>query len=91
MVYIASATRAATNGDSSAPRSSSLVVLHGKAGNATVTGRVWGPSAEGGRQVLHRVGDWLTSPVHQTTRNARRYKKTALGRGNNRKYSRLAC
>ena len=60
-VYIAPATRAATSSDSSTPWSSSLVALHGKAGNSTGPGRVWGPIAEEGRQVLHRVGNWLTS------------------------------
>ena len=42
-----------------------LAAIHGQAANSTAPGRVWAPTAEGGRQILHLVGDWLTSSVHQ--------------------------
>ena len=65
VVYVASATRAATNSDYSTTLSSSFAALHGQTGNSNVPGRVLGPIAKGGRQVPHRAGDWLTSPAHQ--------------------------
>ena len=57
--------RQQTNSGSSTSWSPSLAALNGQAGSSAVPGRVWGSTAERGRQVQHRVGDWLTSPVHR--------------------------
>ena len=81
VVYIVPATRAATNSGSPIPWSSSLAALYGTACNSADPGRVRGPAAEGRRQGLHRVGDWLTSPVHRAWRNARGCKKITLWSG----------
>ena len=64
-----------------------LMAAIGKAG-----GQTGYSTAEGGRLVLLRVGDWLTPPIHPAMRNSWKCKKyTAFDRETHRKGTRLAC